>query len=846
MDSKLELAKQQASADQQKMIAQNQVVDSMNGLSQKLARARANENGLRKGLADAEAAELSQVQSLKHDALRADMEEREQANSLALTKSKDAQRLATVKRAEKNARQVSALNAKRADKHLEREMAEAKKEAKEEISNQKQMEARAEQELNAAAGAKLRNLNKSAAARKRALDKKALDSQLQLKDEQERTEAEAKKAEDNAKVSQEEAISEEKAMKSRLATEEAEAEAEKTKAIADLKARAAKRMEAEQEQARLEIEQASDAGQAAQAEAKSQQAQLNSEENGAMTNAKALADQKIAGLKIRSKLALEEAVKMASSDKDRQIKEAERKADQAEEKMQQAKDEEASFETEEGGMKGALRKTKAELKSALKQNLAKVEHAVAQKGRLQTKIDKVKNNVIHQTSLKIEAETTEKKLRAFRFVYKNKLRRNKADVKAMEKQMAETVKSTARRDEELEQAVISLEQARDKELQLKSQLEVLEEARKNASAKAAENQIGKANDNLEREKAKAQLRESQIEDEEDLEASRLHRLQQEAAAAKQEVAEMAVAKSSRQLLHSEAANLDAQQLSDVEDDAIKCATACKDGSPYTAGKGLASCMKGCLEKALNPQVIAKAAVKRATDWHQSELDDLVMMSAMKKVRKELTTSQAQAMLSKILTHNPRKSQSHQKYKVHALKTDVKSEYSTFQSFVGQLTPAKQQHALAEAELARSDLSKLASKFAPHDDAADVGQSSDDAQEAGSTKSDDNQPEQQVEQVEQAFEAKQQQKATKQEQKVEDSEKERASDEQKQEAIEKQQQEQEQEEAKAHQAAVRHKERFLPKSVRIKLHKKRLLSRCSEKCSSFAPCMWKCMRADSKK
>ena len=36
----------------------------------------------------------------------------------------------------------------------------------------------------------------------------ALDSQLQLKDEQERTEAEAKKAEDNAKVSQEEAISE--------------------------------------------------------------------------------------------------------------------------------------------------------------------------------------------------------------------------------------------------------------------------------------------------------------------------------------------------------------------------------------------------------------------------------------------------------------------------------------------------------------------------------------------------------------------------------------------------------------------------------------------------------------
>lgn len=141
-----------------------------------------------------------------------------------------------------------------------------------------------------------------------------------------------------------------------------------------------------------------------------------------MTNAKALADQKIAGLKTRSKLALEEAVKMASSDKEMQIKEAERKADQAEEEMQQAKDEEAGFETEEGGMKGALRKTKAELKSALKQNLAKVEHAVAQKGRLQTKIDKVKNNVLHQTDLKIEAENTEKKLRAFRFVYKNSKR----------------------------------------------------------------------------------------------------------------------------------------------------------------------------------------------------------------------------------------------------------------------------------------------------------------------------------------------------------------------------------------------------------------------------------------
>lgn len=40
---------------------------------------------------------------------------------------------------------------------------------------------------------------------------------------------------------------------------------------------------------------------------------------------------------------------------------------------------------------------------------------------------------------------------------------------------------------------------------------------------------------LQREKAKAQLRESQIENEEDLEASRLHRLQQEAVAAKQEV-----------------------------------------------------------------------------------------------------------------------------------------------------------------------------------------------------------------------------------------------------------------------------------------------------------------------
>ena len=77
------------------------------------------------------------------------------------------------------------------------------------------------------------------------------------------------------------------------------------------------------------------------------------------------------------------------------------------------------------------------------------------------------------------------------------LRRTNADVKAIEKQMAETVKSTARRDEELEQAGHSLEQARDKELQLKSQLDVLEEARKNASAKAAENQIGKANDNLE-------------------------------------------------------------------------------------------------------------------------------------------------------------------------------------------------------------------------------------------------------------------------------------------------------------------------------------------------------------
>ena len=317
-----------------------------------------------------------------------------------------------------------------------------------------------------------------------------------------------------------------------------------------------------------------------------------------------------------------------------------------------------------------------------------------------------------------------------------------------------------------------------------------------------------------------------------------------------QVDELAVAKSSRQLLHSEAANLDVQQLSAVEDDAIKCATACKDGSPYTAGKGLAGCMKGCLEKALNPQVIAKAAVKRAIDWHQSELDDLVMMGAMKKVRKELTTSQAQATLSKILTHNPRKSQSHTKYKMHKLKTDVKSEYSTFQSFVGQLTPAKQQHALAEAELARSDLSKLASKFAPHDAAADVEQSSDGAQEAGSTaddnKSDDNQPEQQVEQVEQAFEAKQQEKATKQEQKVQDSEKERVSDEQKQEAIEKQQEKQEQDEEEAHRAEVRHKERFLPKSVRMKLHKKRLLARCSERCSSFAPCMWKCMRADLKK
>ena len=36
----------------------------------------------------------------------------------------------------------------------------------------------------------------------------AQDSQLLLKDEQERTQAEAKKAEDNAKVSQEEALSE--------------------------------------------------------------------------------------------------------------------------------------------------------------------------------------------------------------------------------------------------------------------------------------------------------------------------------------------------------------------------------------------------------------------------------------------------------------------------------------------------------------------------------------------------------------------------------------------------------------------------------------------------------------
>jgi hypothetical protein len=859
--SKLELRKQQYSQDQQMMVAQNQVEDSMKGLSEQLAQARAKESGLRKGLADAEAAELSQVQALKHDALRAEMEDREQANALALTRSKDAQRLAAVKRAEKNARAVAALNAKRAEEHNKREQEEAEKEVAEEMANQKRKAQRAEEELQAGAKIKLRNLEESAASRKRALDKKALDLKLQLKDEKERTAAEAKKAKDNAKVTEREALSEEKAMKSRIATEEAEAEAEKEKDIADLKARAAKRMEAEQEQARLAIEQSSQVQAAAEAEAKSQQAQLNSQANGAMTNAKALADQKIASLKARAKLHLEEVVKMATADKDRQIQEAERKADQAEEETQQALAEEASFGAQEDGLKGALRKTKAELKSQLEQNQARVEHVIAQKGRLQTKIDKVKNNIIHQTNLKSDAEATEKKLRAFRFVYKNKLRRTKANVEATEKQLAETSKMSARRDEELELAAHKLEQARDKELQLKSQFEVLEEARKNASAKAAEDQANKASNDLKRVKTKAELKESRIEQEEAIEASRLQRLQEEAIATKQEVDELTVErKASRQLLSKHAVTLDAKQLMTVESDAIQCATACKDGSPYTAGKGLAACMKKCLEKALNPKVIAKAKAKAAVDWQQSELDDLVMMGAMKKVRKELSISQARAKLSKILKRNPRKSGSHRKYKAHKLKAAVEEEYDTFQTYVGKLTPVKQQHILAEAELARTDLSKLANKYAPHKDATNIRQSSgddhdqarisDDNQKSGSSQSkskqEPNDQQQQVKQVEQQFEAQQQQKETKQEKKVQQSEKQRVNAEQEQEQEELKVEKRMAAEEKAARAKRRRRERFLPKSIRMKLHKKRVLARCSDRCSSFAPCMWKCMRADEKR
>jgi len=404
-------------------------------------------------------------------------------------------------------------------------------------------------------------------------------------------------------------------------------------------------------------------------------------------------------------------------------------------------------------------------------------------------------------------------------------------VRALEKQIKETETSTAQRDTELEDAAHKLEMSRDKEMQLKDQLEVLETARKNASAKAAADQVGKANNDLKRTQAKAELKESQIEQEETLEASKLQRLQDEAAAAKQEVEELSIAKSSRQLL-SATMNLDAQQLSLIETDAAKCAKACEGGKAHTPSvKGLKSCMTNCLEKVLNPKVVARAAAKQAVAWQQGQLDDLVMMGAMKKVRKELTTSQAGAMLSKILEHNP------QDLKVHQLKALIKQEYDTFQKYVGEMPSNEQQHALAEAELTRGVLTKMAKKFATHTKAADVGQSSEDSQQSSESDEQTSQedPETQVNQVEQA----------KQTEKIQNSQQERVEVETNAESEKSVEQKMAQEAASAR-AAQRKKERFLPKSIRMKLHKQRLLARCSNKCAAFAPCMWKCMRMDSKK
>jgi hypothetical protein len=779
----------------------------LHAVQTKLSNARAKAASMRKGLATAQTDELERVQGLKQQALHAEMAEREESNKFSMSKARDQQKISTMERSLKESKKVATLNVARQEEQEKQQVQEAEASAQAEVAAAKEHEARLEGQMKQSFKAKKASLDKVTQAQAASLKRREKAAQDQLKEDEEQTRQATKKAEEEAAGAEREAQDEAAAAAERIHAEESEAAAEATKEIADLKTKAAKRMSEMQEFAQAEIEQSNDAAKAAKEQADMIASEGQLKENEAFSNAKALAEQKISDMKARAAVALENSIKMAENDKDGQIKEAEKEAHAAEAKAGIAVESESNLKDKESHIQQSLMSTKAELEAELHENSVKLEKGLDEQASLKGKLESIRKLIVHQQTLGETAKSEAKRLTAFRFVFKNQLAKQQSQKVTLEKQLKAIGTQTKHQEAKAEEAAANMERARDEEMQLKNTLHVLEEARKAAAAKAAEDALHKAKNQLQNVQKTATLRESAMQQQEMKESDKLQRLRQEAWDAANEVQQLRSTPVARRLLS-------VGTLKSVESAAVSCARLCDKGQEQK----LAPCMDRCLESKLKTKHLAiqqkhargrplrqvqrkvhklKRRVHKlmqksrhwlAAKWTHSELTDLVMTSAMQQAMNgdfKMTRQKMRQYLSQV----PQKALPPRK---------VGKWYSQFQQYVSKLNHKSQQSVLAQAEISRHGLQKMLDNM--------LGNNK--KQLRMSRKKQSSKPNPQSEHQKQAA------------------------------LIAKQDAE-----YAAHQAAKRKAEdekmKYLPKQYRIKLMKKRMMRDCADKCSSFAPCVWNC-------
>eukprot|EP00658_Telonema_sp_P-2_P012386 TRINITY_DN14715_c0_g3_i5.p1 TRINITY_DN14715_c0_g3~~TRINITY_DN14715_c0_g3_i5.p1 ORF type:complete len:1193 (-),score=511.78 TRINITY_DN14715_c0_g3_i5:143-3721(-) len=796
---KLELEQAKSKAGEAEA-AQKEIQDTESKISQSAAEAKT----LRDGMKQAQSDQIKRVQSLKQKALHAEMAESDLANQIELKRSKEQQEIVLMERKVKQSENQAELEKRELQEKEDRALRSAQDKMDAEVDQQKQHEARLEQQLRQDYETRQDSLSRQRADQQANQRKREEVDKKRLEQERAETATETRKLVDAATASKERVAAEARALKHRVQAEEQQAAADATKEVADLKTRAAQRIGAMQKQAQELVEQAAQATQAATEQAAATANQLNQERQEAFESAKVLAEQKIAGMKARAKISLEESVKMANSDKDSQIEQAETDARAAEEKAGVVAKSEDGMKQQKEAMEENLRSTTQELKDELETTAAKLKQAKSQEQRLRHKIEQVRS-IIARSRLKTDkAKNNSKKLMAFRLAFRNKLADQRSHKLALDKQLKSIQFQTEAQRQNEQTAQVEQEQARDEEMQLEHQFETLQHARKTVTAKAAADAVHQAKNQLQRVEATAAEREASMSDDEKKASAMVRKLQEEAvqqARAEEELSGMA-GRLGRRLLGAPVLTL-----TEVERSAFMCAHGCD------ASHKLERCMDICIKHQLGnwfglhlkpkKEQHSEQVHEMGEQWSESNLEELAMVGAMSTVmqRADLaTTSQLAPMLQTPPTA--------------ALSSEqVQNTYQRFNGFLETLTtPAAKQRVFARAELAKQKLLSELAKRAVHVDPAPTP-----SQDAAPAAGDANQAEGEV--------------------KLEDIGKE----EEERRAVEVSATEQLKKEEEAQDAKEREAVKGLPKKLQLRILQKQAMRKCSNKCSGFAPCMFKCMR-----